>query len=213
MHMVVRRLNQALVSRLRRIVKREQTRDSTLIRADYHVLGGMKNIDHRKGDSKSVSTDNWGFRVRQMNVKRNFPNTGLVIKRMDGGQSAQNVLREVNQRVRKIALLKPKLFTVRPTIAYSLGEDLAAMAYTNFPSIYEMAGAHFNWRRDETPRGKKFLAKLQKRFRVTEEQFVQAAQELGKMAGEVELRNWGSNFICAGFQKGKFVFVRLMDLR
>src|SRR3989338_5999760 len=46
-------------------------------------LGKMKNIDHRRkifGESKNA--DMPGSRVREMNVRRNFPRIQVVIKRV-----------------------------------------------------------------------------------------------------------------------------------
>lgn len=199
-------------------VLREQGIDYDTPRA-YRILGKMKNIDHRM-DDKSLAhipvdtVEYWGRRVRQMNVSRNFPLTGLVIKRVHSSATALDQLDGIKKAVQHIREQKPTRVEIREPIAYALGNKLVGMAYANYPSIEEMIGRRFGCKQDESVRGQKFLRLLKKRYGITQDDLQLAYDEVETLLNQANpLYDGGArNLLCTGVKNKKFVLVPLIDL-
>jgi len=195
--MPVKRLPPALVSRLRRIVKRRILFGRDLERGFTKLI----NIDHRyprrRGDTISI--------VRKMNVSRTFPGAKVVIKKAHTFNDAKREIAFVLKRVREHnQKFKSDTYVLRRPIAYDLGGKFIAMAETNFPSLFEISQP--TWPIKKETRGKRFFNDLKKKHGFTEKQFCQAAEQITKRTGILE-----QNMLLIGFKKGKFIFMPLMD--
>ncbi len=179
------------------------------------LLGSMKNIDHRKkllleifGSfgfiPKNLPKKNitiYGRRVRQMNIKRNFPGVQLAIKAnhfLTSNEVIDNVKLWVahhNSRYKNsdYFLLKP--------IAVAISGTLIAMPKIDAPNVKEILN-----KKQQTTRGWQFFNKLNKNFGVTkanlEEQQNLVRVRTGILSGNIWL---------LGFKNGKFVFMAMPD--
>ncbi len=150
--MPVKPLPKSLIRRLRRAAP-----------AIDKMLGRMKNIDYeadflaRYGRSPT-DTGSVGGRVRQMNVKRNFPKVEVVIKRTHLGDfSAQRLIEIVRSTVRTHnQRARPRLYTLVAPTAYAISLHLIAMAKTEAPTVRDIIR--------RTPRGMVFFERLAKKY-------------------------------------------------
>jgi len=209
----------------KRLVQR-LTRASKVINK---YLGSMKNIDPRRNDDArtklwkvdSKDTENyWGGRVRQMNVKRNYPELELVIKKSHHKPGAKNELIEIENRIdwHDWYVNKPNVnalnsYVLRKPIAYAIGNGLIAMAKTNKPTLNEVLG-HVKGLSLEiieppaTSRGKQFFRKLSKKHKFTKKQLAAATIQVCKL-----MHMNPRNILFLGVnKKGKFIFMPLVDL-
>ena len=170
------------------------------------ALGGMKNIDHRRGRNPGVSqrdTHEYGRRIRQMNVSRNYPGVELVIKRVHGGTAQRNIdyvreiIREHNRKYR------PKRYRLRMPKAYAISEELVAMAKADCPSINEIIGSE----KDKTDRGARFLEQLSKEHGVQIHDLVEAVSEVCR-----NIDSSTQNSLVLGYEGEKFIFIPLIDM-
>jgi len=178
------------------------------------LLGRMKNIDHRQDRTPWIPKEDsyeYGRRVRQMNVSRNYPETELVIKRVHPTTwSPYITAKQTIDRLRALVKgdnqqqAKPKGYELRMPEAYAIGEDLIAMAKTDHPSVEEMIGiGHL----DKTDRGGKLLRELKRKHRIDEYDLVKANDEVRARTGIQP-----ANLLVLGYENGKFVFMPLVDL-
>ncbi len=214
--MPVKPLPKSLVFRLKKV-------SSVIVR----FLGKMKNVDYRKNDfsRKKIMSENtfeWGRRIRQMNVSRNYPEVKLVVKRTHNDRTATHTeLKEIQSRVKnynkKIKQQKKRneSFVLREPIAYDIGNGLVAMAKTNKPSVNEILGhiKYFDSKgvvlSSTTIKGTRFFRKLSKKHGVNKEQLESAAIQLFN-----EISIMPTNILLLGVNKKKqFIFMPLIDIR
>lgn len=106
------------------------------------MFSKFENIDHRKHIANNP--DSWGFRVRSLNVSRNYPELkNVVIKRLHIGGVKNDAfklhLAVLNERVKKVCFSKRgNEFVMLNPIAYKIGENYVAMAYADHPSLKEL---------------------------------------------------------------------------
>jgi len=180
-----------------------------LIRVSHIIerwLGKMKSVDHRTKNflDHETSTSEWGYRVRQMDVSRNFPGTELVIKKTHTFP-ANKKIKSVNNMVRiHNELYKPENYVLLAPKAYAIGENLLAMAKTNKPSLEEVLGSK---KTPPTERGKNFFQKMKKKHKITEMQLRKAVRQVVDRTNIFE-----NNLLFLGVKNGKFVFMPLLDL-
>ncbi len=211
--MPVKKLPRKLVQRLKRLVKRENvknqpSRDSDSLRI-YSLLGRMKNIDHRRNDpllghAPREATGYFARNVREMDVSRNYPKEKLVIKRVHGGTARETIKFVRNLVSRHNNEKKPEKYKLVMPKAYAIGENLVAMAKTDCPSIGEIIGG----REYNTQRGETFL---KEKLGVEKFALSRASDELRKNLSEY-LIDYKSNIIVLGMNRGKFIFMPLVDM-
>ncbi len=201
--MPVKPLPKTLILRLRRILKKRNKVHG--INDLVSSLEKMKNIDHRKkwlveqyGNGLEYS------RVRQMNVSRNYPKLGVVIKKMHYSDD----LNKLRQRVRNHNKRKNagKLnYELKMPIAYSLGQDFVAMSKTNKPNLTEILSP---LKYGGTRRGKNFFKELKKKHKITLQELEKSARKASSLT---KLDH--CNILLLGINKqGKFVFMPLVDV-
>ncbi|MBU0636325.1 hypothetical protein KKE06_04840 [Candidatus Micrarchaeota archaeon] len=193
-----------LIERLRKVVAKQEQKAS--IPDLYRALGRMQNIDHRQGQNNIMSspqdTRKWSGRVRQMKIRRTFPNVELVIKRSHD-DNARNTIDKIMNTFKRHQQNYPNAeYVLVPPKAYDLGQELIAMPKTNVPSVREIIGELT----EQTPRGQKFFKVLQENFGVTKKKLEKDAQALFLRI----IYTWG-NFTLLGVQNGKFVFMLLAE--
>jgi len=205
-------LPKTLVSRLRRIVRRQIARGNGNERIDS-ALSRMKDVDHRSRYRKVENKPIGDYRVREMNVSRNFPGTELVLKKVhqisfrDPSNSAGKTIRLVQSAVRAHnRSVKPKKYVLLYLHAYAVSNDVVAMSKINSPTLSEI----LNKREDKTGKGKRFFERMQKEHGVTMEQLKEAGLELNENNPEGHYMI-SDHVAVAGFKNGKFVFVPLID--
>ncbi len=197
--MPVKSLPKKLVKRLRKVAGQIDRK-----------LGLMKNIDHRqtwinRPVRPAHTTKAWGYRVREMNVQRNFPKTELVIKRTHDMPARELIqtLQEIVQRHNR--QFTPDTYVLIEPKAVPISAELVAMAKTNAPSVDEIL---FQGIRQGTRRGKQFFEKLvEKNPGITTAALDEAA---GKVIARTGIEF--GNLLLLGVKKGKFVFMPLVDL-
>ncbi|MCX6802137.1 MAG: hypothetical protein NT067_03400 [Candidatus Diapherotrites archaeon] len=144
--MVHRPLPSALIARLRAAERKISPRLGAMKNSDARVpsLYGRKPREWPSG-WQEMDAGTTGFRVREMNVSRNFPGVRLVLKRPHGEglsgrePSAQDVIDRINGKVRLINEgFHPKDFELRAPFAYAVGNDLIAMRKTNAPTLRQV---------------------------------------------------------------------------
>ncbi|MDO8537726.1 MAG: hypothetical protein Q7S21_02475 [archaeon] len=235
--MPVKSLPRKLIRRLRKVAPR--------IESVHHK---MKNVDSRKPEEISVEEnarkyllDMPGYRVRQMNVSRNYPKAELVIKRAHGKQnrllSAEGTIRYVRTVVKNHNIrFSPKNYELIEPVAYPISKNLIAMAKTNAPQVNQVMTVLLSYL-DLSPSKIKILKELKSRVGITETYLkfsvvnavkeTRAAQALVRKfdAEKVNLEelftacldvseNSGidfNNLLVLGFRNGKFIFMPLVD--
>ncbi len=201
--MPVKPLPRKLIDRLKADAKRGEAHGHNL----HNTLGRMENIDHRRDPNSKYphATDLFGYRVRQMNIKRNFPGVELVLKRTHGHE-ATTVIRYVEDVVREHnSKNTQKDYTLLRPNAYAVAGDIIAMSKTNAPSVDEIVGRNKNSR---TARGRSFFEKLSKEHNVTLQQIRNAADSVRRYTN---IRK--GDLLVIGFEKGKLLLMPLLEIR
>ncbi len=186
------------------------------------VLGRMRNIDPRKDHpdrliKNPLDTNEWGSRVRQMNISRNFPGVKLVIKKheirkgnFDSKQPAVDLVNDMYDVIdlhnsqdveRKYELVKPNL--------YAIGPNLIAMAKTRRPILDEVVG--LDQFRKPSARGLKVLATLKEKHGIKREDISSAYLDLMDWSQNHKFQFFAGNMLFLGVKKGKFQFMPLAD--
>jgi len=170
----------------------------------YKLLGGMKNIDHRRQSIElpDTNTEMYGRRIREMNVSRNFPGVKLVIKRAHN-KSAQKTIDDIMKKVREHKIMnrgKEIPYEFVAPHAYAIGAQLIAMHKVDIPSVYEIRGEQ------PTERGREYFKKLKRKYGVTDEELELAKKHL---VGQIGISS--ANILLIGVRNGKFVFMPLLD--
>ncbi|MEK6941509.1 MAG: hypothetical protein AABW85_01480 [archaeon] len=202
--MPLRPLPPVLIERLKTLVAKEissaERRGNASRVHGFH--GSLKNIDPRRrqrADLPLDSTEGYGRRVRQLAVRRRFPEIGRVVIKRVHGESARLTIQEIINRVRiHNKRCRPQLYVLLEPVAYDIGANLVAMAKVNRPTIKDVV--------ESTVVGKKF-AILQKKVGL-------GINDL-KAAGLEMLHNTGfypRNVLVVGAKDGKFEFLPLIDL-
>ncbi len=201
--MPVKPLPKKLVNRLRASVKKSRRKKTGRIKRAQIALGNMKNIDPRSGyigKRKPLSTDDWGDRVRQMNVSRNFPGVELVVKRVHT-VSAKRTITIINKKIanhnkkfrsKNYKLLYPK--------AYVIGKELVAMSKLEAPNLYEVTNKSNN----------NAIAM----FRKIKSELKISAKELNSLSSTIMERTniKRRNFLVLGVENGKIVLMPAIDI-
>ncbi|MEE9323338.1 MAG: hypothetical protein V3U72_02210 [Candidatus Aenigmarchaeota archaeon] len=104
----------------------------------YRLLGRLKNIDPRNGPKAPSTNTNWyGYRVREMNVSRQFPGTELVLKRchdFTAEETIKGILKRVRTHNKKY---NPKNYSLTEPKVYPIGENIVAMSKIEGISFYD----------------------------------------------------------------------------
>ncbi len=211
-----RKIPLAIVKRVRCIIKKENTKNSVFPTTDskrvYAVLGKMENVDHRKNSaiSSAADTANWGGRVRQMNVSRNFSGFKVVLKRTHAS-NAKAIISTVKNLIKLHNKgFKPKHYSLSCLEAYSVGKNVILMETCTAPSIKEI----LEWN-SRSKRGQKFL---KENLDGSTESLRTAWNELeANLTQTVNSRNpWqyivaNNNVLVLGRDGKKFKFALLLD--
>jgi len=199
--MVIKPLPKELIKRLKKVSHRLN-------------IGKMKNIDYRteKNPLQIDNTEFFGYRVREMNVKRNFPEEKVVLKKIHSNLSAKEKIKKIKEMVREHnKKFKSEKYELREPFAYAINDKTIAMAKADFPSASEILGFLREMTLKPTERGKKFFEKLKKEYNVNEEQLKEAVYEITKNSAFRE-----DHLLLVGCKKEKnkikFIFVPLIDL-
>ncbi|MDO8428001.1 MAG: hypothetical protein Q7S92_02195 [Candidatus Diapherotrites archaeon] len=206
--MVTRILPKKLIKRLKKAAPKIDTR-----------LRRMKNIDPRQGtnpfNQDPTSTRDWGYRIREMNVSRNFPKTRrIVIKRVQrmGIDSvnelqftAQETIDFIKKRIRDHnRKYKSKLYQLLPLNAYAISKELIAMGKTHGIPVMEILG--IGGKSEPTLRGTKFFEKIQRKHNLDGRRLLIALVQIRERT-EITPQN----LVLVGYRNGKFVFAPLAD--
>lgn len=217
--MPVKPLPRNLVKRLRKLAKQAHKKPNRVSIA----VGRMENVDHRKDYGAHagsrvfpdpIDTRRWGGRVRQMDIKRNYPGVELVIKRVHAA-TAQFVIDRIKQRVssHKKKARRNDPYVLHKPFAYAIDEYHLAMAKTDFPSLTEiLSRLERPDLESKTSRGQAFFSELQERNpRLKETITIEKLEE-----AFLRLKERGNfargNILLIGFKKGKFQFMPLLDV-
>ena len=212
--MVLKPLPKSLVKRVSNAVSKKFSPGDI-----YSFLGRANLIDHRKGTLSKrgisrKSTAEWGTRVREIDVSRNFPSVGkVVVKRVHSCSGSPLLARTTIEKVKKDVQrhnrsYNPKNYRLLYPRAYEVGTDLVLMSKTKFPSVTEILGSAQD---EPTRRGKSFFKGLAKTQRVNESVFHNELLEAAKQVSSrtnIDLYN----LLLVGYEKRQFVFVPLVDL-
>ncbi len=198
----IKPLPAALIARLQRAVAQERTKDASQNRV-FRILGKMKNIDHRRKDSEAINALQtnvhvMGRRVRQMEIRRNYPQVKLAIKRSHNGSATETIetLKTRVEFLKKRFEKQPFSFVLPPY--EPIGPMLIAMPKINAPCITEILV-------QSTRRGKLMRRTLQATgFPI---------DLLEKMSLELnEIGIWSQNLLVLGTENGKIVLAPLADI-
>ncbi len=184
----------------------------------------MKNVDHRKTSrEKKVkkanrSSEYCGWRVRQLDVERNFPKTEVVIKRVHGINkvkklSAKEEIKEMKLIVRKHNNhYNPKTYKLLEPVAYAIGGRLVAMPKINAPSGAEIENIVAPQKKSSLIKLEKPTRRASKAVRELEKKGITKVQ-IAKAIKEVESQSeiWAGNLWLLGHEKGKFIFMSFID--
>jgi hypothetical protein len=231
--MVLRTLPAKLVKTMRRIYRAHELKENTpphqIPQRIREFFERLKSADRAKPDSADhrINTKNPGFRVRRMKLN----GLNVIVKRTHD-MEAERLIISLRKIVDEHNRINPNTsYILRKPKAYPIGEHFIAMSETTAPTVKEIIGLlNIDGRAlafsRPTPQGQKFLEKIQQ----TQQEFSieQLAEKLRKshhqlMKTAVTLRStkefWGyssflgpSNVIVAGYEKGKFIFVPLIDV-
>ncbi|MDO8538732.1 MAG: hypothetical protein Q7S21_07685 [archaeon] len=199
--MPVKPLPMDLIRRLRRISHRLS-------------LGKMKNIDHRQHEVSRAKTDvdNPGRRIRQLDVSRNFPEEQVVLKKVHGAP-AKEIIEELKRIVREHnAKPHSPSYILLESIAYPISDEIVAMAKADFPSINETLNQY-------TERGRKMFEVLRKEMQKKSKKKIADKDVKHELQEAVYWLRYNTkyklgeeNVMLLGIDKGKFVFIPLVDL-
>ncbi len=213
--MVLKPLPDKLVSRLKGIIEERGGKrgEDELIR----MMGRMRIADHRyhirdrdielngrlfKALARSDTSD-WGRRVRELNVSRNFPRAPIVLK-ISHSRFPNVLIRQIKAKViNHNENFRNSSYILREPHAYLLWDRVIAMSKTDRPSLVEIMGR----KRQITTRGLRFLRKMQRQHGFSRRKLLDAASKLWERTGIDP-----GNFLFVGVNRGKFVFVPLIDV-
>lgn len=178
-----------------------------------HFLGRTEIADYRQGLVKKSTTEIHSFtrRARAVDAHNLFPELGkgkqLIIK-VEHIREAEETIRRIRGMVARHNLLYrliPKKYVLRQMDAHAIGPGLIAMPMINAPVLDEIIGT-------QTERGKEFFENLKKKHGVTKEGLKRAAGQLRKRTGGDFEGLCKEDLLLLGVEKGKFVFVPLMEM-
>ncbi len=202
--MPIRPLPPLLIEKLRVLVATEirgakrKGRESRV----HSTVGKMRNVDSRRRELTGFpidATENKGRRVRQLAIRRRFPEIRrIVIKRIHGAK-ARHTIQEIINRVQvHNKRFSPKLYVLLEPVAHDIGANLVAMMKVNRPTIKDVL--------DKTLLGQKFFV-FGKRMGLTLNDLRAAGLELWEKSGFAP-----RNVLVVGAKEGKFEFLPLIDL-
>jgi len=221
--MVLKRLPKKIVRRLRKAYSKQEAKqtksEETIPMNAEKFFNRLPSADHRnptEHDHRRFN-DVFGFRVRELNVKGT---NGVILKKMHSENPlfVLTTLRQIVDRHNKRFTNEP--YILRKPKGHPIGEHFIAMSKINAPSIGEMLPGKYT-----TKRGEEFLKTLAKQKNVSPTELVRtletAHQKLFQNCETVRQQmplHYGSfeflrtNVIVIGIEKGKFVFVPLLDV-
>ncbi|MFH1224892.1 MAG: hypothetical protein V1676_03735 [Candidatus Diapherotrites archaeon] len=99
-------------------------------------------------------------------------------------------------------------YILRKPFAHAIGKDLIAMERTGCPSLREVLGDRlpYGGTREKTIRGATFFEEIKKKHKVTDEELINATLEV---CGRTDIDP--DNMLLLGYEKGKFIFMPLLD--
>jgi len=221
--MVVRKLPSNLVKRIRGIVKVKEAKNVSKGRTQIKsLLGRLKNVDHRSEEfNVNLGVEDWGGRVREINISRNYPSVKKLILKYTHDINAKKTLVRLFDTVSYHNKKYPnsEYYLYKP-YAYPVGEKIIAMSKASAPSLAEMIGSKHNGVGDTagfTKRGEKMLLTLSEK---TNRSVKELRENLANLSNLVEERTLEGglpitrgNLLCVGVKNGKFVFVPLADYK
>ncbi len=177
----------------------------------------LKIIDwRRKRQSRKENThiDDWGFRVRELDVSRSFPGVGkVVVKRIHARETIPKITRKIQDFIDEHLNNPAKMYSLIIPNFYQLGRSHIIMQRTNLPTLSEFfsssSNVSLNTLKFQTRKSKKFYKTLQKRNGFKDVDFVSAVQELHRRARGT--KNTYRNFVLIDYKKSQFVFMPLPD--
>jgi hypothetical protein len=228
--MTVGTLPKPLVVRLRKAVsygEKPVRWPEVNVRRHEKVMGRMKNADHRHYREGGWGWDSihlFGGRVRELDVHRNYPELGQVIIKRVHEIEALRLIRLLRRTVDMHNGRYPnKSYTLRKPVAYAIGERYVAMRKVAYPSVAEITGGGYlnvadlkrMWDPNfATARGFKFFEEVARGHpKCTIAALKEAVMELEYNTDAVYHSIHNTNILLTGFEKEKFVFVPLMDLK
>lgn len=213
-----KRLPPPLVKRLRVIYRKLERRRG--MESIYRNFEKMMNADHREvlwgvgRKSVNKSSEHMGWRVRELKIERNFPRTEVIIKRVHGRKemkklSAKEAIEIVKKKVRgHNQYYSPTNYKLLEPVAYAIGGDLVAMPKINAVSCFDLrkifSPDKAKLKIPET--ALKMLEELEKKG-ITRKQVAEVIDEVRLKSDISTLNIW-----LLGFEKGKFIFMALMDV-
>ncbi len=194
----------------------------------YSFFDKMKNVDHRQllwriGGTKAKPKYDFGWRVRELNIARNFPGTEVVIKKVHGTRkerkiTAKEAIAIVKKRVRDHNwFYSPKSYKLLEPVAYAIGTEFVAMPKINAPSCEEI------WLKIH-PEEIRTLSSAGNKSTVTKRASAMMKELKAKGIGKNQVENAireislnkeirKHNVWLLGHEKGKFIFMAFLDVR
>ncbi|QQR92999.1 MAG: hypothetical protein IPJ89_02010 [Candidatus Iainarchaeum archaeon] len=170
----------------------------------------MPNKDHRTPNNDywmPFTTTAWGYRVRGMNISRNYPGTKLILKRsqiLDAKKEIKLVRRAVKKFNALPSVSRPHCVLL-PPIAYSVGKGLIAMREVKYPAVDELIDFRTSEYGTLTPRGAQWVKRLQRKG-MDMETFRDIVDEVSRIT-DIAPRN----IMVLGVQKGKLILMPFVD--
>lgn len=139
-------------------------------------------------------------RVRAMNVRRNFKEPEIILKRTHGDTNAKDTVSEIGRMVDEHNSRPPsgRYEFLRPH-AYAVAVDLIAMAKTLKPTVADILS--------DTRKGVAYFTRLKQNSPITKDALAAAFSELHRRT-----RIKGEHVLLVGYSRGKFLFMPLLDL-
>ncbi len=199
--MPIRRLPSELIKKLHRTAPK--------LEAVFHRL---KTKDHRIGkndpallDAQLIRQGRGGMLVRGLRVNRQFPHTRIVLK-WDQNGNARGTISAIAHKVRAHNQRPHSGYYVVGPKAYAISQKIIAMHEVNFPSIEEVIGNASVPSFGKTKRGHAFLKRVSNTGLTAEE--IRRCADIATSRLDLNRKN----IIIIGVEKGKPIFMPLLDL-
>lgn len=199
--MPTRRLPPKLVQQLHRAAPK--------LEAAFHRL---KTKDHRIGkkdpallDAQLIRQGRGGMLVRGLRINRQFPHMRVVLK-WDQNGNARATISAIAHKVRAHNQRPHSGYMVVGPKAYAISQKIIAMHEVNFPSIEEVIGNVSVPSFGKTRRGRAFLKSISKTGLTAEE--IRRCADMATNRLDMNRKN----IIIIGVEKGKPIFMPLLDL-
>ncbi len=230
--MVLRTLPAKLVKTMRRVYRTHESKENTpptkIPERIRKFFTKLKNADRKGPDSAQhrIDINNPGFRVRKMKIM----GINVIVKRTHGMESPKLIL-AIRRIVDEHNKLHPDApYLLQKPIAYPIGEHFIAMSEAKIPSVRDIIGGIISGPQiielKRMPRGQEFLERLtMQNPRLNVEQLADKLRKdhytlmenIVDSPTSEEFRGrpsfmGPSNVLVAGYERGKFIFVPLIDM-